>query len=192
MIPSSVPLVLEHLTQVEEMLIARALPITHVYLKPGGQRGYSGHCINLPQNISELAQTLPRYPKDLSVIVVKMKGKDNNFRHVTVRRQTVADALQWLIQNNPHYKDVIVNQDSLNLLPEHGVPQELMSVDTKVVDENDLTSHDLGPQNEEDIIYEETEMSTFLPIPEGHQQEIEAVRTQLLQPSQNALAYSRK
>ena len=60
MIPSPVPLVLEHLTQVEEMLIARALPITHVYLKPGGQRGYSSHCIHLPQNISELAKSLPR------------------------------------------------------------------------------------------------------------------------------------
>ena len=48
MIPSPVPLVLEHPTQVEEMLTAHALPITHVYLKPGGQRGYSGHCINLP------------------------------------------------------------------------------------------------------------------------------------------------
>ena len=38
MIPSSVPLVLEHLTQVEEMLIAHALPITDVYLKPGGSK----------------------------------------------------------------------------------------------------------------------------------------------------------
>jgi hypothetical protein len=168
MIPSSVPLVLEHLTQVEEMLIARALPITHVYLKPGGQRGYSGHCINLPQNVSELAQTLPRYPKDISVIVVKMKGKDNNFKDVTVRRQAVADALQWLIQNNPHYKCVVVNQDSLNLLPENGIPQELLSVDTENIDENYLTTHDLGPQNEDDIVYNEgTQMSSFLPIPEG-------------------------
>ena len=60
-----------------------------------------------------------------------------------------------------------------------------MSVDTEIADENDLTGHDLGPQNEEDIVYnEETEMSTFLPIPEGQQQEIEAVRAQLLQSSQ--------
>ena len=71
---------LENLTQVEEMLIARALPVTHVYLKPGGQRGYSGHCINLPQNVTELVNLLPRYPKDLSVIVVKIKGKDNNYK----------------------------------------------------------------------------------------------------------------
>ena len=105
MIPSLVPSQLACLTQVEEMLIARALPIMRVYIKPGGQRGYSGHCINLPQNVGELAHSLPRYPKDLSVIVVKMKGKDNSFKDVTVRRQNVADALHWLINNNPYYKD---------------------------------------------------------------------------------------
>ncbi|CAH3122007.1 unnamed protein product, partial [Porites lobata] len=55
MVPSLVPLQLQGLTQVEEMLIARALPVMRVYIKPGGQRGYSGHCINLPQDIAELA-----------------------------------------------------------------------------------------------------------------------------------------
>ena len=93
MIPSVVPFQLQGLTQIEEMLIARALPIMRVYIKPGGQRGYSGHCINQPQNITELANSLPRYPKDLSVIVVKMKGKDNSFKDVTVRRQNVSNAL---------------------------------------------------------------------------------------------------
>ena len=64
MVPSAVPKELTGLTQVEEMLIARALPIIHVFIKPGGQRGFSGHCINIPQNIRELTHSLPRYPKD--------------------------------------------------------------------------------------------------------------------------------
>ena len=55
LIPSSVPFELKGLTQIEEMLIACALPIMRVYIKPAGQRGYSGHCINLPQNVTELA-----------------------------------------------------------------------------------------------------------------------------------------
>ena len=37
MIPSSVPNELQNLTQTEEMLIACALPIMQVYIKPGGQ-----------------------------------------------------------------------------------------------------------------------------------------------------------
>ena len=75
MIPSSVPKELQELTQTEEMLIARALPLMRVYVKPGGQRGYSGHCINLLQDISELAETLTRYPKNVPYLVVSMKGK---------------------------------------------------------------------------------------------------------------------
>ena len=69
MIPSVVPSQLQGLTKVEEVLIARALPIMRVYIKPGGQRGYSGHCINLPQNVEQLAHSLPRHVKDVSVIV---------------------------------------------------------------------------------------------------------------------------
>ena len=53
MMPSAVPNELMGLTQVEEMLIAPALPIMHIYVKPGGQRDYSGHCVNLPKNITE-------------------------------------------------------------------------------------------------------------------------------------------
>jgi hypothetical protein len=102
------------------MLIARALPIMRVYIKPGGQRGYSGHCINLPQNVTELATSLPRYPKDLTVIIVKVKGKDNTFRDVTVRKQKVHNALVWLINNNPHYSELTINEEALNSLPENG------------------------------------------------------------------------
>ena len=40
MIPSPIPPQLQGLTQIEEMLIACALPIMRVYIKPGGQRGY--------------------------------------------------------------------------------------------------------------------------------------------------------
>ena len=80
----------------------------------GGLQGYSGHCINLPQNIKELASSLPRYPKDVPVIVVTMKGKDNSFKDVSVRRQNVIDALCWLINNNPYYSDVQVNLHLLN------------------------------------------------------------------------------
>ena len=85
-IPSKVPHELQNLTQTEKTLIARALPIMRVYIKPGDQRGYSGHCINLPQNVTELATSLPRYPKDLAVIIVKVKGRNNTFKYVTVRK----------------------------------------------------------------------------------------------------------
>ena len=40
MTPPPLPAELKDLTQIEEMLIARALPIMRVYVKPDGQRGY--------------------------------------------------------------------------------------------------------------------------------------------------------
>ena len=185
MVPSKVPCQLQGLTQLEEMLIARALPIMTVYIKPGGQRGYSGHCINLPQNVQELALTLPRYPKDLTMIVVKMKGKDNSFKDVSVRRQKVADALLWLINNNPHYKDVKINQHSLNNLPDHGVPHDIISVETNDV-HTETCEPDFGPQNAEDTVYnEQTEMNSFLPIPQCEQQEVQAIQHQLSSTDNN-------
>ena len=58
MIPSPVPNELKDLTQVEKMSIGHALPIMRVYMKPGSQRGYSGHCVNLAQNVTELATSV--------------------------------------------------------------------------------------------------------------------------------------
>ena len=179
MVPSKAPYQLQDLTQLQEMLIARALPIMTVYIKSGGQRGSSGHCINLPQCAGELAFSLPRYQKDLTMIVVNMKGKDNNFKDVSVRRQKVADALLWLINNNPHQKDVKMNQHSLNCLPEHGVRHDIISVETDDV-HTETCETDFGPQNAEDIVYnEQTEMNSFLPIPQCGRQEIQAIQQQL-------------
>ncbi len=186
MIPSPIPHELQNLTQIEEMLIARALPIMRVYIKPGGQRGYSGHCINLPQNVTELATSLPRYPKDLAVIIVKVKGRDNTFKDVTVRKQKVHSALVWLINNNPHYSEITINEDALNSLPENGVAPDLMTVETdNDIVSDDNCSADVGPPTDnpsEDIVYNDsTEMSSFLPVGEQQQQEIEAVKNQLSQ-----------
>lgn len=62
-IPSPVPRELKGLTQFEEMLIARAFPVMHVYTKPrGGQMAYKGHVITLPQDVQQLADILPRCP----------------------------------------------------------------------------------------------------------------------------------
>ena len=166
LIPSSVPLELKDLTQIEEMLIARTLLIMRVYIKPGGQRGYSGHCINLPQNVTELATSLPRYPKDVAVIIVKVKGRDNTFKDMTVQKQKVHDVLVWLVNNNPQYSELLVNEDALNILPEFGVQSELMTVETDddIVSDDDCST-DVGPptaNSSEDIVYNNsTQMSSI-------------------------------
>ena len=113
MIPSPIPSKLKGVTQIEEMLIACAVSSMRVYIKPGGQRGYYGHCVNLPQHVDDLVSSLTRYPKDLPVIIVKVKGKENTFKDVNVRRQKVLDSLLWLKQNNPQYKNVEIDSQAL-------------------------------------------------------------------------------
>ena len=175
--PSSVPKELQGLTKIEEMLIARPLPIMRVFVKPGGQRGYSGHCINLPQDVKELANSLPRYPKDIPFILIKMTGKDNSCKEVTVRRHKVEGALHWLTLHNPQYKDVNVDQDNLNCLPDDGVPSQLPTFETKSDElfENDSDQDSLIDSelhNDSDVGYnKDTETSSFLPIQHNGKQE---------------------
>ena len=177
MIPSKVPEQLQGLTQIEEMLIARALPIMRIYIKPGGQRGYSGHCINLPQQVKELASSLPRFPKDLPVIIVKMKGKENTVKSVTVRRGKVHAVLLWLINKNPHYSNLQINLEALNSLPENGVPSDLLTVST---DHEIISEHDIS-ESAEDVVYNQTtEKSSFLPVGEEKEQQLQSIRKHIL------------
>ena len=83
-----------------------------------------------------------------------------------------------------YYSELLINEDALNSVPENGVPPGLMTVETDddiVSDDNG--SPDVGPPTDnplEDIVYNDsTEMSSFLPVGEQQQQEIEAVRNQL-------------
>ena len=72
--PGPVPPCLQDLTQVEEMLIARACPIMCVFHKHGGQRAYKGHVVNLPQNIQGFLDTLPANVNDLPILIVRRQG----------------------------------------------------------------------------------------------------------------------
>ncbi len=182
MIPSIVPRELQGLTQTEEMLIARALPLMCVYVKPGGQRGYSGHCINLPQRVEKLASKLTRYPKDLAIIVVQMKGKNNSAKDMTVRRTVIHDVLMWLLAHNPLYKELEVDHEALNTLPENGVPHDFITLDTEEqidsgYEHDNHISDNAG--NDDQVYNETTEMSSFLPLAEQQQQEMQAIRNEL-------------
>ena len=77
MLPGRPPACLVGLSQVEEMLIARACPIMCVYRKHGGQRGYKGHVLNLPQDIQTFLDHLPCNVEELPVLVLHCMGQQN-------------------------------------------------------------------------------------------------------------------
>ena len=68
---------MQGLTQVKEMLISAVMSIMSLYKLPHGQYGYSGHVVNLSQDVASFAQSLPQLPSNLDV----KKGGANNTHH---------------------------------------------------------------------------------------------------------------
>ena len=85
--PGSVPAELQGLTQTEEILIARCCPIMRVLHLKGGQLGYGCHVVNVVQDITTFAATLPRLAADVPIIIIRREGqepgqhKDLHVRH---------------------------------------------------------------------------------------------------------------
>ena len=118
------------------MLVSRVLPIMSLYRLPHGQYGYGGHVINLPQDVAYFANTLPRLPHDVKVLIVRKEGATNSHHDFHVRRAVVVSALQWLLSNNPYYRSIQINPNAVALLPEDGHLTGFNSVMLDATDEN--------------------------------------------------------
>ena len=80
------PHVLNVLTQVEEMLIARVNPILQVTHARGGQYKYSGHTISFQQDISTILKHLPRRVEHLDILIVRIHGAQYKHYECYVKR----------------------------------------------------------------------------------------------------------
>jgi ATP-dependent DNA helicase PIF1 len=113
---------LKGLTDVEEMLIARVKSIMHVRYTSGHQLSYKNHIVNLPQNIKDVANRLPRLPCDLDLRIICRQGEDLP-EHVdyNCQRQVVHEALVYKIANDPNHADLLhPDEDALQCLPVEG------------------------------------------------------------------------
>ena len=121
------------------MLVSAIMPIMSIYRLPLGQYGYTGHIINLPQDVISFAHSLPRLPSELDVLVVR-KEKEQSHHDFRVQRAAIQEALEWLLQNNKYYRanQVHLNQDVLQPLPENGDISELTSLQ---LDESTTNEH---------------------------------------------------
>ena len=139
--PGNVPTCLEGLSQVEEMLIARACPIMCVFRLKGGQRGYSGHVLNLPQDLQGFLDKLPCPVSDIPVIMIRRHGSDNTHKDCRVRRDRVLAALLWLKEHNPFYSNIEIDMPVLNTLPLNGIPEDILNI------EEQSQSHEVQEEN---------------------------------------------
>ena len=171
---SYIPLfLLQGLTQVEEMLISAVLPIMTLYRLPHGQYGYSGHVINLPQNIVSFANTLPRLPSELDVIIVRKEGAVQTHHDFRVRRSVVLRALQWLTANNIYYRTIAIDCNALAMLPEDG---DLAGMCTVTLGPSGADSDEEASATQDTDPYNAHLPTTFIPIAGQRMTEQEAVR----------------
>ena len=156
------------------MLISAVLPIMTLYRLPHGQYGYSGHIINLPQDVASLADKLPRTPADLDVLVIRKEGAVGHHRDFRVRRSVVLHALEWLTINNTYYRNVTIDHDVLALLPIDGHLSGLVTMSVQ--------SDELEPSAQQDIAPQDTPLaSTFIPMPTTGRTEQQTIRQSVQQ-----------
>ena len=164
------------------MLISAVMLIMSIYHLPLGQYGYTGHVINLPQDVVSFALSLPRLPSELDVLVVR-KNSEQSHQDFHVHRSVVQQALTWLLNNNRYYhaNAVHINEEALQQLPEDGDLSNLTSLPTS------------DPQSEssQDDIYGAHLSTSFVPNAAQQRTEQETVQksVQDLQSGSHTLAW---
>ena len=120
------------------MLVLAVMPIMSIYQLPQGQYGYSGHVINLPQDVASFSNSLPRLLSQLDVIIMRKEGTDQSQRDFRVQRNVVHRALQWLVMNNKYYhtNKVCTDGNAIDQLPEDGNFAQLrvIAIDSPTMD----------------------------------------------------------
>jgi hypothetical protein len=143
-----VPDCLESLTLVERLLIAKYFPTAYVvklYPKQAGTSqwdssqlysGFKGTVSTYsldPKLVQSMVEgnLLPVPPTILSATVavtfITPTGKCEYVfpRTLYARRHKIREALRWLKENIPLYKDVIISEERLQMIPEDGIPDEI-------------------------------------------------------------------
>ena len=83
----------------------------------------------------------------------------------------------------PLYTDVQINEQVLNCLPNDGVPADLLSVESEDSISYDNVEPDFGPPTDDSgeysVFNEPNDMSSFLPVGEQQQQDLNAISNQI-------------
>lgn len=152
------------------MLISRVLPIMSIYRLPHGQYAYSGHVINMPQDITTFVNSLPRTPSSLDVLIVQREGAAASHKDFNVRRSVVLSALQWLVANNIFYREVTIDNLALAHLPIDGNLTPTLST------VNISSGEDVDTNPSQDVDNSDYLANSFIPLPLQGVTEQEAIQ----------------
>jgi hypothetical protein len=116
--PGLIPPEISELTDVEVRLLARIIVFAKLVRYEGrfGQYGFNGQVILFAQDVNEVTELLPnmlpRSTDNSGMIVVTEHLENIRTRIIEVSRDRLNAALRWLIQNNPLYQDVTIDQNA--------------------------------------------------------------------------------
>ena len=132
------------LTLAEKMSIQQHQVFLPVHHMRNGTLGLKGHVCSFPQALGEACDTLPRLPKDVSVVkLVKFYEKEigggTTTKAFRVRKDVVLAALNWLKKHSVSYQNIKIETNNLNWIDgnEAVLPAALQS--RIVINENDVS-----------------------------------------------------
>ena len=111
-----IPQELENITPLECRLVAKCIPFLTILLmkRYGGHYKVNGPCVNVPTHLDQVLEILPQMPNELQLHPLKLKCKleyKSHYMYNMIQKDTVIEAITWLKQHNPHYADIILNDD---------------------------------------------------------------------------------
>ena len=114
------------------------------------QTALKGNCITFLQNVPNIVNSLPLALTDLcdtlKVIFIGARLPDRlHLRKVlTVRKQKIIQALQWLKKYNILYHNININLENIAQLPEDDVPECIMSTLEQKIEDEEVQSERTG------------------------------------------------
>ncbi|KAJ2914801.1 hypothetical protein MD484_g5620, partial [Candolleomyces efflorescens] len=129
----TIPKELSSLTYAEQCLVARVRTNRYVIRVASGHSKLSANAIAFPCPTLKVYKHLPPKREELSEVLafiftgVKPPTEvDLGRTPMLVRRNVVADALEWLRLNHSDYADLLIDREALLSYPEWGVPVEMI------------------------------------------------------------------
>ena len=112
--PGPQPECLKQLNMVEAAAIARICPVQNIFKMKGGGVGQKGHSVSFQQDVEAFARSLPRKQSELPYIIIKAPNQTCTLRANAVY---ILEALEFLKEHNPFYKDIEIDQEVLATYP---------------------------------------------------------------------------
>lgn len=104
-----IPIELQELTQLEQLLISPRIPFMQIRELPrGGQMGLKGNVVNVPADVNKTVKVIPRNMNESETIPVKFKRSLNFKNHIAfeqVRPEKIIKAAKWLVSHSKLFQN---------------------------------------------------------------------------------------